>query len=103
MAKGQVQVYLSPRVFKKLRVEAVKRDTTLGSLIGEAGLAWCKWLDKAEMEDRKEHKDLKAVERLQREIDDTQAELDQLLKDRKDFKHKTNKPKEVDVNERTTS
>lgn len=96
MSRGQVQVYLSPRVFMKLKVEAVRRRTTLGSLMSEAGLAWCKWLDKAEMEDRKEQKDLKAVERLQREIDDTQAELDQLLKDRKEFKHKTNKPKEVD-------
>jgi hypothetical protein len=89
--RGQVAIYLPQRVMKLLKIEAVKRETTLGSIMGEAGLAWIKFLKKEEMEDRKKRNELFEMEQLRREAEEIQADLDLLLKNRAEAKRKYRK------------
>lgn len=86
--RGQVAVYLKPQVMKLLKIEAVKRETTLGSIMSEAGLAWVKFLKGLEMEERKKRNELSEIERISKETEEVQAELDLLLKERAESKRR---------------
>jgi hypothetical protein len=86
--RGQVAVYLTPRVFRLLKIEAVKRGCSLGSIMGEAALAWVKFLKKEEMEDRKARNELAELETIKKEAEEVQAELDLLLATRASAKRK---------------
>lgn len=79
----QVAIYLTPRVFKLLGVEAVNRGTTKGHIVAEAVLAWFKFLRKEEIIERKERNELAEIEQLEKEAEGFQTELDLLLKETK--------------------
>lgn len=77
----QVATYLPPRIFKLLSIEAANRGTTKGQIISEAVLAWFKFLRKEEIIERKERNELAEIDKLEKEAEGFQTELDLLLKE----------------------
>lgn len=73
-----VVIHLPLHIKKRLHIEAIKNDTTMGYLTGEAILAWLKFTRELEMKRRREKNEQKEVERLQAEIAELEKELDDL-------------------------
>lgn len=86
--EGKVAIYLSPKVKKMVAIEAIKRETTIGDFVGEAVLAWFKFLKKMELEDRVLRNELSEIESLKAEQAYIQTELDLLLKIREEKKQR---------------
>jgi len=83
-----VAVQISKRVKKYIHMEAIRRETTIGSIMGEACLAWIKFLRKVELEERMKNNDPN-IETLKAELIEIQSELVEVLKYRKATKNKT--------------
>ena len=83
-----VMCNLTQSVFKLLKIEAVKRGASLGSLMSEAALAWVKFLKKEEMEERRLKNQIAEIETLKQEYEEIQTEMDILLDKRASAKRK---------------
>jgi BioD-like phosphotransacetylase family protein len=86
--RSMVAMQISTHVKKLIHIEAVKRETTIGSIMSEAALAWIKFLRKIEMDEKIKKNDLSEMERLKKELYELQEALDEVVNARKTG-HKT--------------
>lgn len=86
--EGKVAIYMNPKLKKMVAIEAIRRETTIGDFVGEAVLAWFKFLKKMEIEDRIERHETAELEALKKEQEYIQTELDLLLKTREEKKRR---------------
>lgn len=74
-----ITLHVPEAVWRKIQRLAIKEETTIINIAAEALLAYAKWLYKAEMQDR----EAAELARTQQELAAIDAELEELLKERK--------------------
>lgn len=82
--EGSVTVYLTPRIKRLLKIEAVNREASMGSIMGEAALAWIKFLKEIEIKNQREAANKYECEKLENELNNIQSELDIVRNERKE-------------------
>jgi hypothetical protein len=78
--ESKVSIYLPPSVKKRLHKEAIDKGITLGTMVSVACLSWVRGGKKAEMEDRKIRNEFADIDRLMKETEELEAQLEMLLK-----------------------
>lgn len=76
MKRGNVSVYIPMHIKKRLHIYAIRKNRTLGSIISEAALHWVKDGLKEEMKEMEVRKDMAEIEKLRREMEDIQEQID---------------------------
>jgi len=73
-----VTLHLDECVWRRIRTEAVRENTTIQSIVSEALMSYIKWIRKAELEDQ----EVMEEDRKKRELQEAMEELDRIRMER---------------------
>jgi hypothetical protein len=60
--RGSTTFYIDPKIYKRIKLMAVREECTISSLINEALITWVKWLAKAAKDEAKDEAEKEATE-----------------------------------------
>lgn len=84
-----ITLHVPETVWKKVQRLAIREETTIINIAAEALLAYAKWLYKAELQEREQAE----LEKTQQELAAIDAELEELLRERKIAKRRRGRHK----------
>jgi peroxiredoxin family protein len=84
MKGKKISVYLPSKIKKIVHIEAIRKDTTMGSILSEAVMNHIKRTKKMDMEEKKMERKMAEYEALQREADEIEQLLEEILQERKE-------------------